>query len=461
MSQVASWDWWSSLAGAIFGGSIGGASKKEKIARVGAILQPSSQPCPPGYYAAKYSGPNKNTVQCYVDPNYVAPAAAPEPEPALPTPVPEPSPATPTPATPPAPAPTPRTPQPADNPLVASPGAQDWDPRAYGAAFGGLTKVRGTLPKLPPLKIQKGGLPQTVPGSKVKRVGTTAYKAAEAIKDYKRQKVFRDPLIKPREMPRVDLPKGRTPVKITALGAAARAGNIIGLILTPGRLGNSDIYRDPYPIGQPVRSNRVAGNQSNRGVPISATSKARLERIGVIPRSAPNRTARKLPVQDVLEPFAITATRATVPTPVPASSPRPAPARTTAPRPVSSPTRTPRTPITIAKPSWMDLLRLIQRPRGGSTTVVLPLQLTTPTPTPTTTPTSQPKADPLTAPQADPLSSPAGPGYTPPTGGRTDNCDCKSKKRKPAKPRTVCYKGSYVEKAKGLTKTKREKISCQ
>ena len=126
---------------------------------------------------------------------------------------------------------------------------------------------------------------------------------------------------------------------------------------------------------------------------------------------------------------------------------------------MSSPTRVPRTPITIAKPSWLDLLNLLRKPKGGTTVVNVtqPQLFATPTATPTTTPTS---SDPLTAPQADPLSSPAGPGYVPPYSTRTDQCDCKPKKRKPAKPRTVCYKGSYVEKSRGLTKTKREKVSC-
>jgi hypothetical protein len=318
------------------------------------------------------------------------------------------------------------------------------------------------LPKLPTLPIQKGGLPQTVPGAKVKRVGSTAYKAAESIKDYKSQKIFRDPLIKPREMPKVNLPAGNAIQKVTALGAAARAGSIIGLILTPGRLGNSDLYRDPYPAGQPVRSNRAAGDRSNRGQPISAASKARLERLGVLPRAVADRAPSKLPTAYELQPIAITARRAPVPAAVPKASPRVVSRPAAAPTRVATPARTPRTPLTFAKPTWLDVLNLLRKPKGGSRTIVqtLPLQLTTPAPvaTPTTTPTP----DPLTAPTVDPLGSPAGPGYTPPYSTRTSECDCKpKKKRKPATPRTECYKGSYVEKARGLTKTKRERVSCQ
>jgi hypothetical protein len=41
-------------------------------------------------------------------------------------------------------------------------------------------------------------------------------------------------------------------------------------------------------------------------------------------------------------------------------------------------------------------------------------------------------------------------------------CDCgPKKKRGKRKKRTVCYKGSYVERATGITKRKREKIPCQ
>jgi hypothetical protein len=43
---------------------------------------------------------------------------------------------------------------------------------------------------------------------------------------------------------------------------------------------------------------------------------------------------------------------------------------------------------------------------------------------------------------------------------KTSDCSCKKKKPKPKKPRTVCYKGSYQEKAKGLLKFRREQIPC-
>jgi hypothetical protein len=114
------------------------------------------------------------------------------------------------------------------------------------------------------------------------------------------------------------------------------------------------------------------------------------------------------------------------------------------------------------------LLQALRRPKDRVITIgyTAPLATGLPstTPTPTTTPTTTPKDDPLplTGPQTDPLPSPAGPGYTPPYSTRTSECDCApKKKRKPATPRTECFKGSYVEKARGLTKTKREKVPCR
>jgi len=48
-------------------------------------------------------------------------------------------------------------------------------------------------------------------------------------------------------------------------------------------------------------------------------------------------------------------------------------------------------------------------------------------------------------------------------GNSVDNCDCSKGKRKESKPRKArseCWKGSYIETAKGLKKTRREQVSC-
>lgn len=55
-----------------------------------------------------------------------------------------------------------------------------------------------------------------------------------------------------------------------------------------------------------------------------------------------------------------------------------------------------------------------------------------------------------------PLTSPS-------PSSSSDNCSCAkpARNRKPRKPRDVCYKGEYIERANGITKFKRRKIKCQ
>lgn len=58
---------------------------------------------------------------------------------------------------------------------------------------------------------------------------------------------------------------------------------------------------------------------------------------------------------------------------------------------------------------------------------------------------------------ASPLAAFAG-GYA---GTRSDTCECDRKKpKKPRQPRSVCYRGTYVESARGLSKTRREQVPC-
>lgn len=76
----------------------------------------------------------------------------------------------------------------------------------------------------------------------------------------------------------------------------------------------------------------------------------------------------------------------------------------------------------------------------------------------------------------DPLTVPQGPAVSfvttnyPTQGGgaffgatpSSKTCRCgPKKKRGPRKKRTVCYKGSYTERASGITKRKRERVPCQ
>jgi hypothetical protein len=72
--------------------------------------------------------------------------------------------------------------------------------------------------------------------------------------------------------------------------------------------------------------------------------------------------------------------------------------------------------------------------------------------------------DPLTPIQsttANYFSTSSAPVYgSPPGKGKTCSCGPK-KKRGPRKKRTICYKGSYTERANGITKRKRERVPCQ
>lgn len=77
--------------------------------------------------------------------------------------------------------------------------------------------------------------------------------------------------------------------------------------------------------------------------------------------------------------------------------------------------------------------------------------------------------DPLTVINNPPVASSYPMGFAsssfggfPPTPTKTKACSCgPKKKRGPRKRRTVCYKGSYVERASGITKRKREEVPCQ
>jgi hypothetical protein len=40
-------------------------------------------------------------------------------------------------------------------------------------------------------------------------------------------------------------------------------------------------------------------------------------------------------------------------------------------------------------------------------------------------------------------------------------CECPKKKKKKKEARKVCYRGTYRERAKGLSKSRREQIPCK
>lgn len=125
----------------------------------------------------------------------------------------------------------------------------------------------------------------------------------------------------------------------------------------------------------------------------------------------------------------------------------------------------------------------------------LPALLPAPQPSPVPTPTGAPAWDPFTlapprpeltprlpTPRPRPGNPPRPVDYFGPTGDPSrfaqpmplpqpraqpqpkDPCQCtetKPKKRKPKAPREVCYRGTYIERSKSLSKTRKEIIPCQ
>jgi hypothetical protein len=63
--------------------------------------------------------------------------------------------------------------------------------------------------------------------------------------------------------------------------------------------------------------------------------------------------------------------------------------------------------------------------------------------------------------------APLNPAAQPQPLQKASPCDCSSsdkkpkKKRKKQNDRTVCYRGTFVEKPRGLSKTRRERVDCK
>jgi hypothetical protein len=133
----------------------------------------------------------------------------------------------------------------------------------------------------------------------------------------------------------------------------------------------------------------------------------------------------------------------------------------TAPAPAGRPTATPRTILgmspaqlaTLAVPTLLALLAGRTTGRGRAPGV----------------------SDPLTVPQTPigfpdlgltpglyPLPWPGGSGFSGSGGSRVDQCECPPKrKRKQKQAREVCYSGTFIERASGLSKTRKRKVPCR
>lgn len=243
-------------------------------------------------------------------------------------------------------------------------------------------------------------------------------------------------------------PDVRTPVTVARAGSLAgilaRAAGLLGGLLYPSPLGDSDLgykaggSKKRPPKGPKRRFRRQREPKPPRLLPWPYAQSIP-DRTGRRPEPSP---AAPLPVQIAL-PFPL-------PTPSPSARPRPstAPVPTTSPVgqtsgplqnplvfplpfPFKFPTRLPRIPTVsplapLASGISNRIPRFDSRPLTGSQPRDLPSVLT--------------------------ASAPGCPPCGDARGRRS------GKKRK---PRTVCYRGEYVEKANGLTKFRKRKIPCR
>lgn len=110
------------------------------------------------------------------------------------------------------------------------------------------------------------------------------------------------------------------------------------------------------------------------------------------------------------------------------------------------------------KPLWQQLLALspailpLIRPSQGNRTV---LRLQDPLTPPSTGGLPLPQVSTAVSPYAQAF------GYGAASGTGKKSCVCTKRKRGPKKKRTVCYAGSYTERASGLSKRKRRRVPCK
>jgi hypothetical protein len=111
------------------------------------------------------------------------------------------------------------------------------------------------------------------------------------------------------------------------------------------------------------------------------------------------------------------------------------------------------------KPLWQQLLAFtpailpLLRPSQGNRNVI---KLQDPLTPPSTGGLPFPQVSTLVSPYAQAF----GYGASPP-GSKAKSCVCTKRKRGPKKKRTVCYAGTFTERASGLNKRKRRRIPCK
>lgn len=239
------------------------------------------------------------------------------------------------------------------------------------------------------------------------------------------------PRPKRRTTPRTKPRPGRIPKWVPKIGrAAARIGRVLNplsffaLLLDPTDLGDDDFGYDSDLLGVPYED-------ANR-------DRQRLPGIGRLP---------------------FTGDDAQVVTVVGRPVPRPQPF-----------------PLPLAPPAFVPGLNapgVFPGPLGS------PLTLPSPNPAPVTSPRPRPLPNPSTRPGGSPGPGggvgtgpkPAAPiipltGFQPqplplPNPEAANPCKSPKKQKKKREPRSVCYRGTYTEKANGLIKHRKEKVPCQ
>lgn len=257
------------------------------------------------------------------------------------------------------------------------------------------------------------------------------------------------------------------------LAPLARAAGLLGGVLYPSPTADSDLgYRAPP---RPPPTGGLPGSDGPRGPRSRPNPRTRTRprppsgprppldvlfgRDPTIPRGLPNRpqptptpTSTPRPTREPVSQPAPGPQPVARPQPAPSPRARPAPAASTAPAPSPGSSISPLAflaPFLFPMPSTRPQLR----PRPLSAPSPLPGPIASPdpirnfnSPRPLTAPQPQPLsfAQPLTQPSRDPC-----------------RCDKPTRTRKKRKPRTVCYAGTYRDRASGLSKSKLRKIPCQ
>jgi len=228
----------------------------------------------------------------------------------------------------------------------------------------------------------------------------------------------------------------------SAISVLARAAGLLGGLLYPTVLGDSDLGYEsrsnpeaepPDPRRAPRQRYRNRRQPDPQRPPLGQTIADRLPSPSARPvsTSLPRSEPRPVPIG--------------TPQPSPFPQPLPAPSATAVPRPLSVP---------------LPLLFPLPQPRpstrpGRTPDTMSPLVPGGSIASPDRLSMIDRQGRPLTAPQPQPLALPS--------GGGSDPCSCSrtSKPKRKRKPRNECWRGTYVETRAGLSKTRKEKIPCQ